>query len=417
MWTYNTLLALSGTALLGLAAGVVGTFALLRRRALVGDALAHATLPGLWIAFVLAGREFWALLLGALLSGLVGMAAVTLLVRRTRVREDAAIGIVLSVFFGAGLVLAGRVQATHTDASQAGVESFLLGSSAAMIASDVQSLLVVTAVVLALALLLYKELALLCFDSSFMAVQGWPVVAIDFVLLLLLAGTTVIGLPAVGLVLVISLLIVPPAAARFWTDRLGTTLLLSGTFGVIGAATGTWLSSLAPRLPTGPIIVLTTSTIFFVSLLIAPRRGLVARARRHRGRVRRRIDRTILRALFEFDESASSATIGCARDAVREGHAWKPSELDRALGRLRRDGLVAIESDRVRLTETGSSRAQRLVRAHRLWTQYLLTHADIDRDLVDPDSDLIDSLLPTEIVSELEASLAREGRLPRASVS
>jgi manganese/zinc/iron transport system permease protein len=278
MIPYNTLVVLVGVGLLGTAAGLVGTFATLRRRALVGDALAHAALPGLCVAFLVIGERWLpGLLLGALLSGLLGVGVIAFLRRFTRIKEDAAIGIVLSVFFGLGIVLSQMIQKQTTTGSKAGLDSYILGKTAGIVLADVQLIAGVSLLALLTLLLLYKEAKLLIFDPDFARVQGWPVVLIDFILMGLLAVVVVIGLPAVGVVLMAALLILPGSAARFWSERFGVVLTLAALFGLAMGVVGALLSAAAENLPTGPVIVLVGATIFLVSALFAPRRGLVAR--------------------------------------------------------------------------------------------------------------------------------------------
>jgi manganese/zinc/iron transport system permease protein len=278
MISYNTTVVLAGSALLGAGAGVVGSFAVLRRRALTGDALSHATLPGLCLAFLVLGeRSLPAMLFGALCTGVLGVAVISALRRWTRIKEDAAIGIVLGVFFGAGIALSGIIQKLVTAGSKAGLESYIFGKTAGMIASDVYLIGGMSAVCTLLIVLLYKEFKLAVFDAGFATAQGWPVWRLDMLLMSLVAVAVVIGLPAVGAVLMAALLILPAAAARFWTDRLGVMLILSAAFGMTMGVVGTAISVQVDRIPTGPIIVVTGSLIFLASMLFAPRRGALAR--------------------------------------------------------------------------------------------------------------------------------------------
>lgn len=282
MINYNTLVVLLGTSLLGASAGLIGSFAVLRGRALVGDALAHAALPGICLAFLVWGeRSLLVMLLGALISGVLGVAVVAGLKRVPRVKDDAAVGIVLTVFFGAGLVLSRLIQSRTTTGSKAGLDSYILGKTSGMILADVYLIAGVALVCLLVILLLYKEFKLVAFDPSFAIAQGWPASRLDLLLMSLVAVNVVIGLPAVGVVLMAALLILPCAAARFWTDRLGLMLLISCGIGLLIGAVGTACSANYGQLPTGPIIVLVGTTAFLTSALFAPRRGVVARLMAH----------------------------------------------------------------------------------------------------------------------------------------
>lgn len=279
--SYNTLLVLLGTSLLGAASGLIGSLAVLRRQSLAGDAFAHAALPGLCVAFMVVGeRNLAALLLGAFISGILGLVVVSLLRRYTRIKQDAALGIVLSTFFGLGVVLSRIIQNQTTTGSKAGLDSYILGKTAGIIASDVYLIGSAALLCLIVIVLLFKELELLTFDADFARSQGWPVTVLDLILIFLLGLVVVIGLPAVGVVMMAALLILPGVTARFWTDRLAVMLPVSVGFGVITGAVGTWLSANYANLPAGPIIVLVGAALFLFSSVFAPRRGLIARWRR-----------------------------------------------------------------------------------------------------------------------------------------
>lgn len=404
---YNTLIVLSGTVALGAAAGIVGSLALLRRRALLGDALSHATLPGICLAYILLERrDFPFLLGGALVTGLIGVSTVALITRWTRIKEDAATGIVLSVFFGVGIVLSSYIQSHGTSGAQAGIDSFILGKTAGMVLGDLYFIGGSSLAVLLVIILFYKELKLLSFDSAFAAVEGWPVLRLDLLFLVLLTTTTVIGLPAVGVVLMVALLVIPAAAARLWTRRLGAMLTLSALFGATTGAIGTLLSTSYPNLPAGPVIVLAASAIFGVSIMIAPQRGVIARTLSQRQKKRRRARRKLL--LFFFERREQGQRILDAGDFEKSLGTPQPP----ALREVMRDGWIRGGEGSWELTEPGIDRSIEVARAQRLWIHYLLTEAEIDRDLVDPDTDTIEAILPADVVDRLQRELQAEGRLP-----
>lgn len=284
---YNATLVTLGASLLGMAAGVGGTFLFLRKRALVSDAISHATLPGVGMAFLFMvalggeGRSLLGLLLGAALSAAAGLLVVLWLTRRTRLAEDAAIGAVLSVFFGFGVVLLTVIQSLSLG-QQAGLESFLLGATAGMLRSDAIIILVSSALTLTLVLALRRPLTLAAFDPEYASATGQNMVRTDMAMMGLVLAVTVVGLKIVGLILIVALLIIPPVTARFWTDRSDHVVLLAGAFGGLAAYLGAAVSAAWPDMPTGPIIVLTSFGLFFGSLLFAPGRGVLAAYLRHR---------------------------------------------------------------------------------------------------------------------------------------
>jgi manganese/zinc/iron transport system permease protein len=278
--SHNTLVVACGVAAVGCAAGVIGCFGVLRKRALVGDAAAHATLVGVALAFLATGRrDLPVLLIGGFLSGLAALGVLVLLRVCSRTRDDAATAIVLSVSFGLGITLVSGITARGIPGG-AGLEQFLLGHTAALTAGDSLLLGAVSAVVVLLVVLLAKEATLVAFDPSFAAATGWPVAIIDYFLVALVAVMVVVGLPAAGAVLVTALVVIPPVAARQWTDRVPTMLVLSGVFGLASALFGVAVSAVVPRLATGPLVVLAAAFIFAVSFVVAPERGWLARHRR-----------------------------------------------------------------------------------------------------------------------------------------
>ncbi len=277
--THNTLVVAAGVAAVGCAAGVVGSLSLLRKRPLIGDAAAHSTLVGVATAFVLTGRrDLPTLLTGALVAAVAGLATLVLVRRFTRTRDDAATAIVIGVGFGLGIALLSGITARGLPGS-AGLEQFLLGHTAALTARDAVVLGIVSVATVTVVLLGLKEATLVAFDADFAAATGWPVGLIDQALVTLVAVRVVVGLPAAGAVRVTALVVSPPVAARQWTDRVPTLLVLGGVFGLVAAVAGVAVSAVVPRMPTGPLVVLSAAAICIVSLVIAPRRGWLARRR------------------------------------------------------------------------------------------------------------------------------------------
>jgi manganese/zinc/iron transport system permease protein len=425
---YLTIVVLLGTSLLGGVAGVTGTFAVLRRRALVGDVLAHAALPGLCLAFLLLGAlHFAGLVVGALLSGLIGLGLITLMCNGTRTKEDAALGIVLSTFFGVGIVLLSIVQQRATG-GQAGLNSYIFGQASVMVRQDVYLIGAVSATALIVIVLLYKELKLLSFDPGFARAQGWPTFTLDLGLMGVLALVTVIGLPAVGVVLMAAMLILPGATARFWTDRLGHMLILAGLVGAGSAAAATLISAglleawlgLDPfafgdtsvNLPTGPLIVVCGTAALLFSVAFSPRRGVIAAlANTVRLRWRTGLEH-LLSTMYELSEGQPTARPAVPLKAVLERRAWRPWQARAILWWASRRGLVELRDGSAGLTQRGAVHAVQVVRAHRLWELFLIHGADIAPDHVHRDADAIEHLLPPETIEHLEAVLAETGKMP-----
>lgn len=400
-----------GTALLGGIAGVVGCFAVLRGRALVGDMLAHAALPGVCAAFLLLStRSLLGLSLGALVSGLLGISLVTVLVRWTRTKEDAAIGIVLSTFFGFGVVLLSVIQKPSVGGNKAGLDSYLFGEPGNMLTGDLYLLAGVAVTVSLIVALLFKEFKLVCFDTGFAQSQGWPTVWLDLLMMASLAVVTIVGLPIVGVILMAAMIILPAATARFWTNRLRSMMALAGGFGVAAGLLGT---ELGEGLPTGAAIVLAATTIFALSLLFAPRRGVVARLIAE-VQLRKRIAREhLLRSIYELGEPKLPEMPKVTLQQIREHRYW--NALEKTLQWGIEAGMMTSSQQEVELTPLGLRRATELTKAHRLWEMYMMTHAGIRSDHVDRDADDVEHMLPEGLLVELEQQLAAEGRLPWAA--
>lgn len=346
-----------GSAALGIVSGALGAFAVLRRQSLLGDAISHAALPGIVLAFLIAGsKATLVLVLGAAAAGWLGTLIVMLVVTRTRIPEDSALGIVLSVFFGAGLVLLTLVQ-HMPDARQAGLETFLFGQAATLLERDVVVIAGLGAGALLVLAAGWKEFKLLAFDPEFGASLGLPVRAVDVLLTTLLVVAIVIGLQTVGVVLMSAMVVAPAAAARQWTDRLGHMVVLSAAFGALAGVSGALASSAAPGVATGPAIVLAITAVVVVSLTLAPRRGLVWRSLETRRRQRQIELDTVLLDLDRLaahhrhlDHGHPAAVL----ESVR-GRGVRP-----VLDQLEERGLARSGADGWSITRQGRERARSL---------------------------------------------------------
>lgn len=274
---------LAGCALLGLAGGVLGSLVVTRRQSLVGDVISHAALPGVVLAFLFTGsRATPVLAAGAAAAGLLGMGGAGWVLRRTRLKEDGVLGLVLAVFFGLGLMLLTWLQ-KRPDAAQAGLDRYLFGSAATLLVSDVAWMAGGALAVLAVLALGWKEFALLAFDAEYAAQLGRPVWGLDLLLTALVVGVIVLGLQAVGVVLMSTLLVAPAVAAREWTDRLGRLAALAGGLGALSGLLGGAASLSMEKIPTGPAIVVAATALALLSLLLGTRGGILGAAARRRG--------------------------------------------------------------------------------------------------------------------------------------
>ena len=280
--SYTTQMVLLGTALLGLASGIAGTFAVLRKESLIGDGLSHAALPGVVIAFLLTGiKDIEVLIAGAALSSITAAWLITITVENSKIKFDGALATILSAFFGLGMVLLTYVQSLN-NAGQAGLSKFIFGQAATILARDVYITSAAALIIIVLTALFWKELKLISFDVEYAKTLQIPV---TFTLILyrsLLIMTIIIGIQSVGAILISSLLIAPAVGARQWTNKLGTMCILAGLFGMISAIGGTIWSTSVPKLPTGPAIIVILSILVLLSLIFAPNRGMLWQFRKNR---------------------------------------------------------------------------------------------------------------------------------------
>ena len=280
--SYTTQMVLLGTALLGLASGIAGTFAVLRKESLIGDGLSHAALPGVVIAFLLTGiKDIEVLIAGAALSSITAAWLITITVENSKIKFDGALATILSAFFGLGMVLLTYVQSLN-NAGQAGLSKFIFGQAATILARDVYITSAAALIIIVLTALFWKELKLISFDVEYAKTLQIPV---TFTLILyrsLLIMTIIIGIQSVGAILISSLLIAPAVGARQWTNKLGTMCILAGFFGMISAIGGTIWSTSVQKLPTGPAIIVILSILVLLSLIFAPNRGMLWQFRKNR---------------------------------------------------------------------------------------------------------------------------------------
>lgn len=383
---YNTTLVSIGAAILGASAGAIGTFVLLRKRSLVSDAISHATLPGLAAAFIIMawltgdGRWVAGLMIGAALSAGIGLFLVEWITRRTRLTEDAAIGTVLSVFFGLGIVLLTVIQTLETG-RQAGISGYLVGSTAGMLRSEAETIAIAALLTGVAIFLLRRPFTLVCFDQEYAAVRGINVRATDLAMMGLLLAVTVIGLKVAGLVLIVALTIIPPVAARFWTDRPEPMVVIAALIGAVSAYLGAVISSIDRGLPTGALIVLMAFALFVASLILSPRRGLLAGA--------------IQRLAFRTQVHERQGLMALARsEPIYDAFTLK---VLRRKGFIRLDGVATLE---------GRGAAAAAVHDEARWALYRRLHPEEAAGTTHQGVTPIKAVLPPDLVADLDQRLS-----------
>ncbi len=265
---YSFQVVLLGTGILGILAGIMGCYTMLRKESLIGDGVAHASLPGVVLAFLLFGsKNLEVLLAGALFTGGLSILCVRTIVRHTKIKLDGALAMVLSVFFGGGLVLL-TISQKIPNANQAGLDTFIYGQASTMLIRDVKIVATFALICVALVLIFWREFKLIVFDQEYAYTIGMPVRRLEMLLTSIIVGTIVIGLQSVGVILVSAMMIAPAVGAKQWVNSLAKMMILSAIFGMISALLGTYTSAINQGIPTGPTIVLYSSFIAILSIVI-----------------------------------------------------------------------------------------------------------------------------------------------------
>ncbi|MCC9167606.1 metal ABC transporter permease [Pontibacter harenae] len=398
-----------GSVLLASSSAVVGCFTLLRKRALVGDAVAHAVLPGVCLAFILSGtKNPLILLLGAFVTGWFSLIVIDFITSRSRIKEDTAIGLVLSVFFGIGILLLTSIQHSG-NASQSGLDKFLFGKAASLVGEDLITFSIVAVLLLVTTLVFYKELMLLCFDQAYAKTIGFPVRTLELLLTTLTVLAVVVGIQAVGVVLMAAMLITPAAAARFWTDKLKLMLVIAALIGAFSGVAGAFVSYTAPAMPTGPWIVLIVSMIAIASFSFAPKKGWFSRIARQRRNRRLILEENLLKLLYHLGEQKQDFFSPRSLPNLLERRNIPKDQARTGLDKLRRQGYVEKSKEGWRLTTQGQKRGRRVVRLHRLWELYLTQYLNLASDHVHEDAETIEHI----ITPDLEQKLMEELNYPQ----
>jgi manganese/zinc/iron transport system permease protein len=406
--------ALAGAILLGITCGLLGSFIVVRKMALVGDTLSHAVLPGVAVGFLWhQTKDPLAIFVGATIAGLLGTMVVSWIKRTTRLKEDAALGLVLACFFAVGICLVTMIQRLPTG-NKSGIDKFLFGQAAALSAGDVNLMAVVALLSIGAVTIFYKECLVTSFDPEFAHTSGLPTQLIHHGIMLLLAFAVVVSLQAVGVVLVSAMLITPAAAAYLLTDRMHHMVVLAALFGMFAGVLGAFLSFLGNNLPTGPFMVLGASAVFLAAFLFGPKHGVIIRWWRRRSRAERIRRENTLKAIYRVLEERDFQGEGVSlrelaqlrRESIEEAHAQGADLTRNRFATTHEDGNVIF------LTPLGWQRACEIVRNHRLWELYLTNAAHYAPDHVHEDADKVEHVLGAEIVRDLERRLQFAKRDP-----
>ncbi|WP_020530785.1 iron chelate uptake ABC transporter family permease subunit [Flexithrix dorotheae] len=386
-------------------AAIVGCFTFLRKRALVGDAISHAILPGICLAFIIAQtKNPMVLMLGAFGSGWLGLITIDFITNRTKLKTDAALGLVLSVFYGFGILLLTTIQ-NSGNASQSGLDKFLFGNAAAMMQSDAITFGLFSLVLIILIFILFNPLKLVTFDRNFAISRGIPVKRLELLLSVLTVFAIAIGIQAVGVVLMAALLITPASAARFWTHDLKWMIFLAAAFAVISGIMGTFISYTLPKMPTGPWIVTILSTIAIISIIFGFKKGILSKVRLRRLNKKKILRENILKCLYHLGEKAGNFDKFWSTWEILEKREMNKAQLKSGLKQLESRNLVILKGNAAKFSELGKEEGRRVTKIHRLWEIYLTKYMKMAPDHVHNDAEAMEHLITPEIEKDLEVHL------------
>lgn len=400
--------------LLGTCSGLLGSFIVVRKLALMGDTLSHAVLPGVALGFLWnMTKNPWAIFVGATVAGLLGTVVVHWIHKTTHIKEDSAMGLVLSGFYAVGICLFTMIQHLPTG-NKSGLDKFMFGQAAALSESDLILIATITVLSLIIITLFYKEFLATSFDDEFARAIGLPVKFFHYLLMLLLAFAVVVGLQAVGIVLVSAMLITPAATAYLLTDRMHRMLIYSSLFGMMAGVGGAFFSYLGNSLPTGPFMIVGASLLFTLALLFGARYGILPRWFRNLNRNRRIQIENTLKAVYQIREKANFRKDGISLQQLGEQRNIPLDAAEKEVNKLIQERFATKpklsedpfkQDQMVYLTPSGWENACRIVRNHRLWELYLTESAHYEPDHVHDDAEEIEHVLGEEVVRELERRL------------
>ncbi len=391
-----------GITLLGLGSAYVGTYSFLDKKALLGDAISHAVLPGICLGFILAGEKNPVYIVsGAFLTGALATFLTSWLKKNTRLSEDAIIASILSIFFGFGIVLLTVIQKSGNP-EMAGLNQFIFGNAIGILEEDLWIYGSLAVLIIITLTAFRKEFGLLVFNPDYGQAIGYPMGTIRVVFNVLMILSVVIGIQAIGVVLMAALLITPGAAARFWTDKLGNLLLIAGIFAVISGIAGTYVSFVIPQMPTGPWVVVSLSLIALISFLLAPNKGVLSRYLSRRSYLKKTHRDHLLKAFYKnLEEHQSPLTI----DKIYETYPFQKKQTQYSISKLIKENLITKNQEVIELTSAGNSEAKRIVRLHRLWELYLNEYMNIAPDHVHDSAEKLEHILTPELEDLLENRL------------
>lgn len=400
--------ALIASITIGISCGLIGTYIMLRRMSLIGDALAHAVLPGVVVSFMVAGKSEIALFVGAVVSGILTVLLIGFVNRNSKIKEDTSIGIIFTGAFALGILLVSQLKQVHIDLS-----SYLFGDVLGVSTGDITLSLIIMGVIVICILLFYKQLLLTSFDPTMAMTIGISTTLVHYMLMTLLSMSIVAGLQSVGVILIIAMLITPPATAYLLSDNLKKILFLSAFLGMVSAVIGLYLSYHF-NFASGASIVLVAVTLFLLAFLFSPKEGVVTKLIRRRGASKLVLMEDVIKLSYRFNENKGKDKLGLT-DSIANELGISNGKVESAIRTLISKGLMKSEGGGYSLTQDGIKYATRLVRTHRLWETYVTKEKVIGVEHVHPEAEKVEHMLTEDVVDELDEELGFPEKDPHGS--
>jgi ABC-type Mn2+/Zn2+ transport system permease subunit/Mn-dependent DtxR family transcriptional regulator len=398
--------ALIASVTIGISCGLIGTYIMLRRMSLIGDALAHAVLPGVVISFMIAGKGELSLFAGAVVSGIVTSLLIGFVNRNSKIKEDTSIGIIFTGAFALGVLLVSQLKQVHIDLS-----SYLFGDVLGVSTGDIILSMAIMFVILICIILFYKQLLITSFDPTMAMTIGISVTVVHYLLMSLLSMSIVAGLQSVGVVLLVAMLITPPATAYLLTNNLKKILVLSSLVGVISSVTGLYLSYHF-NFSSGASIVLVAVVFFALAFIFSPKEGLLTRYFRRREAARIVMTEDVIKLSYRYRDLKSAAEIV---EKISSELGFGTGKTESLIREITAKGLVESDNGGFKLTEEGTKEALRLIRTHRLWETYITREHVTDIENIHSEAEKIEHVLPEELVDELDEELGFPEKDPHGS--
>lgn len=421
-WLYNLLLeplqyqfmqrALVASVIVGVTCGLVGTFIMLRKMSLIGDALAHAVLPGVIIGFMIAGKSQITLFVGAVASGIVTSLLIGFINRNSKIKEDTSIGVMFTGAFALGILLVSQLKNVHIDLS-----SYLFGDILGVSNDDLILSSVIGILVLICVILFYKQLLVTSFDPTMAAVMGVSTALVHYFLMSLLSMTIVASLQSVGVILVVAMLITPAATAYLLTDRLHKMLIYSSIIGTVTAIIGL-LASYHLNFASGASMVVFATLIFMLTLMFSPSQGIVIKYYRRKKQTLSHLSQDVLKYTFKKcynDDTGEKISESLSLNKVYNELSADNKKIKNAVNILFNDKDIILNQNDISLTEKGKEKAIKIIRSHRLWESYLVDEKIYEQDKIHDEAEELEHILTDEILDEIDDKLGYPNLDPHGS--